>query len=101
MRYSVIALVFLAAACQQQPKPITFDGADVTDAAAIRAHGERLIHVLGCAGCHGRDLQGTFFTEDQPQYGPLFASNLTIQAPKFTDAELEGILRTGVHPERK
>ena len=105
MRYWVIAALLLAG-CQQQPKPaakteITFDGAEVTDAAATIAHGERLTHVLGCTGCHGAKLEGTFFTEDEPQYGPLYASNLTIQVQKFTDAQIEAILRTGVHPERK
>ena len=43
MRYWTIAALLLAA-CQQQPKPaakaeITFDGAHVTDAAALIAHG--------------------------------------------------------------
>ena len=104
MRHWGAAILLLGACHQQQlakPAEVTFDGAQVIDAAALRAHGERLTHVLGCAGCHGRDLQGTYFTEDEPQYGPLYASNLTIQVPKFTDAQLEAILRTGVHPERK
>ncbi len=99
------AAILLLGACHQQqlarPAELTFDGAQVTGAAALRAHGERLTHVLGCTGCHGKNLEGTFFTKDEPQYGPLYASNLTIQVPKFTDAQLEAILRAGVHPERK
>jgi mono/diheme cytochrome c family protein len=106
MRYWKCAALLLAA-CQQQPKAlarpaeITFDGAVVTDAAAKIAHGERLTYVLGCRGCHGKDLQGTFFTEDEPQYGPLYASNLTVEVPEYSDAQLDGIIRHGTHPERR
>ena len=106
MRIWILAAL-LVTACQQQPKPptkpaeITFDGAQVTEAAVVRAHGERLTHVLGCTGCHGAHLEGTFFTEDEPQYGPLYASNLTVEVPEYTDAQLDGIIRHGIHPKRK
>lgn len=99
-------IVLLAAACQQQAKPpaepqqIAFDGAVISTAAAQRLHGERLTHVLGCTGCHGADLTGRNFTADQPQYGPLYASNLTRVVPRYSDSQIEGILRSGVHPER-
>ena len=97
------AILLVVAACQQQAKPaqITFDGAPVTDVAAIRSHGERLTHVLGCTGCHGVHLEGTFLTKDEPQYGPLYASNLSVEVPEYTDAQLDAIIRRGVHPERK
>ena len=102
---AVILLGF--SACQREaktpptPAEITFDGAEVTQAAALRAHGERLTHVLGCTGCHGKRLEGTFFTKEEPQYGPLYASNLSVEVPEYSDAELDGIIRNGVHPERK
>jgi cytochrome c553 len=101
IRRSVIALAALLAACNQQPTPITFDGALTDDKAALVRHGERLIHVLGCTGCHGAHLEGTFFTKDEPQYGPLYASNLTVEVPEYTDAQLDGIIRHGTHPQRK
>jgi cytochrome c553 len=94
MRYWMISALLLAA-CQQQPEPpkksaeITFDGANITDAAALRAHGERLSWTLGCRGCHGEDLQGHRFYE-------RYASNLTRELPKYSDAEIERVLRTGV-----
>lgn len=106
-RAAVTFLCVAAAACQQQakqpaqPTEFTFDGAATTDKAAMIRHGERLTHVLGCTGCHGANLQGTFFTKDEPQYGPLYASNLTVEVPEYTDAQLEGIIRHGIHPERK
>jgi cytochrome c553 len=108
MRVWGVAIVLLAAACQQQqakppakPAEITFEGAGASNSAARVSHGERLIHVLGCTGCHGAHLEGTFFTEDEPQYGPLYASNLTVEVPEYSDAQLDGIIRKGVHPERK
>ena len=108
MRIGAVAVLVLLAACQQQhakapakPPEFTFDGALASDAAALREHGKRLTWVLGCRGCHGPDLQGTFFTKDEPQYGPLYASNLTVELPEYSDAQLDGIIRHGVHPERK
>src|SRR6185503_4427176 len=95
MRNWAIAILLLVAGCRQQPqapaKPpeTTFDGAQVTDAAAQIAHGKRLSWTLGCRGCHGKDLQGHRFYE-------RYASNLTRELPKYSDAEIEKLLRTGV-----
>jgi len=94
MRYWVIAALLLAA-CQQQAKApekaaeITFDGAQVTDAAARIAHGERLSWALGCRGCHRPNLEGGSFYE-------RYASNLTRELPHYSDAEIEKVLRAGV-----
>ena len=81
------------------PAALTFDGA-TGDAAAIRAHGERLSHILGCRGCHGPKLEGHLFNEDAPDLGKLYASNLTRVLPTMTDAQLKHLLRDGVHPTR-
>ena len=98
MRNCGIALLLLAGACQQEkkaeqppakPPEITFDGAQVTDAAARVAHGERLSWTLGCRGCHREKLEGGQFYE-------RYASNLTRELPKYSDAEIEKLLRTGV-----
>jgi|KBSSwiStaDraftv2_1062776.scaffolds.fasta_scaffold00323_31 cytochrome c553 len=98
MRNWGIALLLLAGACQQQKKAeqppakapeITFDGAQVTDAAARVAHGERLSWALGCRGCHREKLEGGSFYE-------RYASNLTRDLPNYSDAEIERVLRTGV-----
>ena len=95
MRIWGAAILLFAAACQQQAKlpakaaQITFDGAEVTDAAALRAHGERLSWTLGCRGCHGPELQGHSFYE-------RYASNLTRELPRYSDAEIERLLRTGI-----
>lgn len=104
MRPLLIAALFATAACMKSPpKPveITFDGASATDQAAQIRHGERLIHALGCTGCHGSQLEGVFLTKDEPQYGALYASNLSVEVPELSDSELDAIIRAGVHPQRK
>jgi len=100
MRNWGIAILLLVAACQQQPKApaaatvITFDGAVVGDAAGRMAHGERLTHVLGCTGCHNKGLVGDRFYE-------LYASNLTRDVPKYTDAQFDRLLRHGERADGK
>ena len=110
MRSLLLAALLTTAACgspktdqstSEQPTPIAFDGALTTNEAARIAHGERLTWVLGCRGCHGKDLTGRNFTEDDPQYGPVYASNLTLALPHYSDAAFERLLRTGKHPDRK
>lgn len=96
-------------ACDQAPIPgapkqrlaaLTFDGADAADAPARLAHGKRLATVLGCQGCHGKDLTGKNFTADEPEFGIFFASNLTRALPDYTDEEFERLMRSGVHRVR-
>lgn len=101
MRHFVIAIALFVTGCQREPVGATFDGAQTDSLLALRTHGERLIHVLGCTGCHGSQLEGAFITKDEPQYGPLYASNLTVIISRYKDAQLDGIIRSGTHPERK
>ena len=74
-----------------QPAAISFDGAEVKDAAVKVSHGGRIADVLGCTGCHGAGLQGKRFYEP-------YASNLTRDLAKYSDAEIEHVLRTGEPP---
>ncbi len=109
MRAWTLALLLATAACSKVPekasaaKPaeITFDGAEVTNASALIAHGNRLTQVLGCKGCHTPALTGANLLDDMPQFGAVYASNLTQVVRHDTDAQLEQILRRGVHPDRK
>lgn len=102
MRALVIAFVSasLAGCHASRTSPTTFDGAQTTDKASLTKHGERLVHVLGCTGCHDLGLQGTFLTKDQPQYGPLYASNLSVELPQYSVSQIDGMVRHGVHPQR-
>lgn len=97
MRVLAILAFAAVAACSKgagtaepaRPAEVAFDGATVTDAVAKAAHGERISWVLGCRGCHGPALQGHRFYE-------RYASNLTREIPRHSDAQIVHVLRTGV-----
>ncbi|MEA3000055.1 MAG: hypothetical protein QOK17_1888 [Sphingomonadales bacterium] len=104
LRARIIALCLATAAChahQAAGPEAAFDGAQAGDAAGLRAHGERLAHVLGCTSCHGDRLEGAQFDPEMKQYGPLYASNLSLLAPHYADAQIEAIVRRGTHPSRR
>ena len=84
-----------------EPRPaMAFDGADYASDDAKRAHGERLTFVLGCRGCHGKELKGQLWDDDPSEYGVMWASNLTRAVPAMSDAQLAALLTRGVHPKR-
>lgn len=104
MRLWLLGLLVVTVACgsrdtaQDGPPaespPTAFDGALATEASARVTHGKRIADVLGCTGCHGTGLQGKRFYE-------LYASNLTRDVRNYSDAELIGLLRDGVRPDRR
>jgi mono/diheme cytochrome c family protein len=91
----------LVACGSGRPPETSFDGAGIDDRGAQRAHGERLTHVLGCTGCHGVRLEGAQFDPEMKQYGPLYASNLSLVVPRYSDEQIEAIVRRGTHPTRE
>lgn len=108
MRVFTILAVAALAACSKashqaaaMPVETAFDGAAVANAAARIAHGQRISYVLGCHGCHTDKLTGQNIFDDSPQFGAMYAPNLTQFVPRHTDAQIEAILRTGVEPTRK
>lgn len=100
-QWLVASLMWAVAACgspqnsqentPSEPPITAFDGAIAQQLPAKVAHGRRIADVLGCTGCHGKDLQGERFYE-------LYASNLTRDVANYTDQQLEDVLRTGVPP---
>lgn len=70
-----------------------------TDSASI-AEGHRLAILRGCyRGCHGQEgLEGKVVIDD-PWVARLNSPNLTRAVQRYTDAELEGIIRHGVRPD--
>lgn len=78
-----------------------FDGADYATDEQKVAHGERVARLLDCNSCHGEDFSGTDFSALFPIVEGLWASNLTVTLPAMSDAELERLLREGVHPSRE
>lgn len=80
---------------EAQPARLSFDGADYTTDAAKIAHGKRLAIVLDCTGCHGDNFQGTNL-EDDPAKGAMYAPNVTLLLAKYSDAQLDKLIRHGV-----
>lgn len=109
MRIAMIVVAALAlAACMKRednqvaakakPVVLAYDGAAATDPAALIKHGERLSKVLGCRGCHGDTLQGEKFA-DEPGFGAIHASNLTLAMQRYDAAGIERALRQGRRPD--
>lgn len=109
MRAWSIALLVALYACSRAPHQAggatpaetAFDGAQVTNATARVEHGRRISVVLGCHGCHTEKLTGQNIFDDSPQFGVMYAPNLTQFIPHHSDAEIENILRRGIEPTRK
>lgn len=59
------------------------------------ATAQRQLHVLGCASCHGKKLQGDVFLDD-PKLASIYAPNLTLLAARATDQQLDRAIRQGV-----
>jgi mono/diheme cytochrome c family protein len=94
MRRLAFAALLLAACHFQRAQP-SYEGADYkTDAEKI-AHGKRLTAVLDCAGCHGPNFQGTDLA-DKPEDGAMYAPNISLLLGKYSDSELEKLIRHGV-----
>lgn len=99
MRLTVVAMGLLLTACgrtsppaEAPPMPPRFDRvAGLTEL----QQGERLAYVLGCNGCHGRNLQGQPWEEDA-NLAISFSSNLTRALPDYSDALLIRAIRAGV-----
>ena len=102
----LLTLVAFAAlmACSDGSEPaapeVTFDGALNSMPVGVGDHGDRLSWVLGCRGCHGKDLQGRIWDNDPQGYGVMWASNLTRVVPTMTDEQLTILLQVGKHPTR-
>lgn len=112
MRAVAMGLLLLLAGCnshksdeqartEAQRAVLAFDGADYENLAGKVAHGKRLSSLFGCSACHGPDYTGVNFGEFIPLVQGLWASNISLTMPKLSDAELERLLREGVHPDRE
>lgn len=100
MRIWGAAFLILAACHQPAKSPVevaqlSYDGADYKTQAAKVAHGKRLADVLDCTGCHGANLQGTNLA-DKPEDGVMYAPNVTLLLGRYTDADLDRLIRHGV-----
>jgi cytochrome c5 len=77
----------------------SFEAAGSSGAAQLE-HGNRLLDVLDCRGCHGPKLQGYRFVNRPAVPLVLWSSNLTHAAPAMSEAELRRLMTKGQHPSR-
>ena len=61
------------------------------------AEGERLARIFGCIGCHGEEMEGKVLFE-APMFARVVPPNLTRAVTKYSDSELEAIIRQGIKP---
>jgi len=107
MRVTIILLALAGlSACNQEsgnekptdpatPAALSYEGADYKDEAAKIAHGQRLATIFDCTGCHGSNLQGADIS-DSPKDGAMFAPNIALLLTKYSDADLDKLIRHGV-----
>ncbi len=69
------------------------------DAEAIEK-GRRLATVYGCRNCHSADLEGSVMHDD-PNVARITAPNITPIIKRYSDAELERLIRRGVKQDGK
>jgi cytochrome c553 len=67
----------------------------VDQASVDITEGERLARVLGCIGCHGQGMEGSYLANDF-MFGRLLAPNLLQITKNYTDQELEVAIRQGI-----
>ena len=60
--------------------------------------GERLAHITGCTGCHGKALEGVVMFES-PMFAKIVAPNLTQIVSSYSDKQLEAAIRQGIAPD--
>ena len=63
------------------------------------AHGKALADIAGCTDCHRADLRGGLFDDEGWWNGKYYASNLTLKARSYSDADLARVVRLGVRPD--
>lgn len=97
MRGLLLSTLLLLAACgapaPQSPPPISFAQLSADPV----KHGERLSLILGCTGCHGKDLAGEDWSE--AGYGRLWTANLTVSAATYSDAQLKSVITSAKKPD--
>jgi cytochrome c553 len=80
----------------RHPYPVPATALSIPSDAASLTEGKRLATIRGCfSGCHGREMEGSVMF-DEPMIARVVAPNL--RTHKYSDAELAGIIRSGVRP---
>ena len=100
MRGGVFCLIgwlgVLAACTSPPPEAVPIPVAsDPVLPAGDPVEGLRVATRVGCNGCHGADVGGRVFIEDEKQ-GLIVAPNLTVLRHKYTDEGLAALLHEGL-----
>ncbi len=78
--------------------PIVEAAIAVPSGPAAVAEGRRLATIRGCVTCHGTNLEGDVMIDD-PMLARIASPNLSRLVPRYTDAELERLVRHGVRKD--
>jgi cytochrome c553 len=84
--WPALALLFAAPAAAAHPAPASI------------AHGEWLATTLGCRSCHTPALTGKAMIDD-PTIGTLYSANLSRAVPRYSDRQLDAVIRSGMRPD--
>lgn len=90
-------VLMLLAACGDAPKPKESPVAFAAVSPDPVRHGERLSLVLGCSGCHAKDLAGQ--ESSDPEFGTVWSANLTAAAARYDDAQMKAMIAGGKRPD--
>lgn len=88
----LVVLVSLSACSADPPEPVAF----VKLAPDAVKHGQRVSLILGCSGCHNKELTGNDWSDD---LGRLWTANLTVSAAAHDDAALKSMITGGKRPD--
>lgn len=92
MRLPIVLTLAALAACSDPAPQSPFDRL----AADPVKHGERLASVLGCKGCHGKDLTGQDWSA--PDFVDMHTANLTVSAQQRSVSDLKTMITHGNRP---
>ena len=99
MRAPLLLLALLAAGCDG---PGVVKRAEEPHFQRLSAdtveHGQRVADIVGCTGCHDRNLQGRDWSDE---FGTLWTANLTRSVEKHSDEELLAMVLTGQRADRE
>jgi cytochrome c553 len=103
-RAFIVAAAAIISACNRsasapaQPQAPALQFVKASAQGDLVVEGERLTRILGCKGCHESNLQGAVWN-DEPEFGTAAPANLTRSAAKYTDSQLDKMIREGTRPD--
>ncbi|MFZ9396408.1 MAG: c-type cytochrome [Erythrobacter sp.] len=99
LRIAILALSLHLAGCAPQTNASAIDDGIRFERLSANPveHGERIASVLGCKGCHGKELTGIDWSDE---LGTLWTANLTRSVAEHSDEQLLAMIKAGKRPDR-